>query len=400
MKTKKRNTAIVLGLFETGLAVGRSLGRKGIQVFGFEKKNDIGFYSRYINAKICPDPLNSENNFIRYLIEFGKNQASKPVIFITGDNFLLTVSKYRKELSRYFLLNLPKNSLIESISDKFSQYHLARNAGIDVPATYHFEDQIEIEKVREKLKFPMILKAREVNKWRNLFGGKKAIKVNTYEDLLNEFKILSEKKLAIICQEIIEGPDTNHFKYCACFFEGKEIAAFTLQKIRQFPIHYGIGSVVQSIENKELMEVGKKFFTKINYSGIGSAEFKMDQKDGKLKLIELNPRYWQQNGLSTACGINFPYIDYLLQTGNIILPIKSFKKGIKWVNIYSDFSSFIDYRKENNLTLLKWFESLKGKKVWSDFAWDDPLPGFYQIRFGLRIFKFPKYLKNKFKKSN
>ena len=71
---------------------------------------------------------------------------------------------------------------------------------------------------------------------------------------------------------------------------------------------------------------------------------------------------------------------------------KDFKKGIKWVNIYSDFNSFMSYRKEKALNFSKWITSIRGKKIWSDFAWDDPVPGFYEARFGLRILKLPAYL--------
>ena len=50
------NLAVVLGMFETGLAVGRSLGRAGIKVLGLDSVRKIGFYSKYIEARICPDP--------------------------------------------------------------------------------------------------------------------------------------------------------------------------------------------------------------------------------------------------------------------------------------------------------------------------------------------------------
>jgi predicted ATP-grasp superfamily ATP-dependent carboligase len=53
----KKNPAVVLGMFETGLGVARSLGEKGILVHGFDFKKDIGFYSRYVEAQLCPYPL-------------------------------------------------------------------------------------------------------------------------------------------------------------------------------------------------------------------------------------------------------------------------------------------------------------------------------------------------------
>jgi hypothetical protein len=74
------------------------------------------------------------------------------------------------------------------------------------------------------------------------------------------------------------------------------------------------------------------------------------------------------------------------------MPLTEFKTGIKWINRYMDFDSFLGYRKEGRLTFRQWRKSLKGKKVYSDFLWDDPIPALYEIRFGLKIFRIPRYL--------
>ena len=74
------------------------------------------------------------------------------------------------------------------------------------------------------------------------------------------------------------------------------------------------------------------------------------------------------------------------------LPIatpKSHRIGVKWVNIYMDFDSFIGYRKEGTLSLREWINSLKGKKTWSDFTFHDPVPVFFEFRFGLKLMKHP-----------
>lgn len=201
------------------------------------------------------------------------------------------------------------------------------------------------------------------------------------------------KNVPVILQEVIEGPDTNHFKYCSYTTSSGEILAeFTLQKIRQNPIHFGVGAVVESIHKPELIGTGRKLFSNIGYTGIGSAEFKLDNRDGKLKLIEVNPRYWQQNYLATVCGMNFPYLNYLDLLQESPKAIRDFISGIKWVNRYMDFDSFIKYKKEGILTFSEWRKTLKGKKIYPDFAWDDPLPLFYEIGFGKKIYKIPYFI--------
>ncbi len=388
--------AVVLDMYETGLGVGRSLGRKGIEVIGIDFRKDIGFYSRYIKALICPHPLNDIDSFLEFMICLSKKFKHKPVLFFTADEFVLAASRIRKELSSFFLFNIPPQDLIETIIDKRIQYKKAEEAGIPIPKTFSPQSIAELNEIHNQITYPVFVKACYSYMWKKFFGAIKGFVVKNEKELFDTFKMLTEKKLPLMIQEIVQGPDTNHFKFC-CYISrnGEILLSFTLQKIRQQPIRFGIGATVQSIHYPELVKVGKKYFSTIGYRGVGSAEFKLDQRDGKLKLIELNPRYWQQNILADKCGMNFPFIDYLETTGQEPKPIGNFRKGIKWINIYSDFDAFLNYRQERKITVNKWLSSLRGEKVYSDIALDDILPAFHEARLWKRIFRVPKYFYKK-----
>lgn len=386
--------AVVLGMFETGLGVARSLGRAGISIYGLDFKKDIGWYSKYVKATLCPHPLKEENNFISFLQNFSKRLPQKAVIFITSDDFLISVSRNQEKLKDFFLFNLPKYSLIETIANKYRQYLMALKVGIDVPETRVMKDLEDFDAVSTELSYPILIKAVEVNEWRRVVSGTiKGFVIKNKQEFAKIGKPLLEKGIKLLVQEIIKGPDTNHYKFCGYFSQpGEMLLGFTLRKIRQNPIHFGVGAVVESVEYPELVELGRKLFEGIGYCGVGSAEFKVDELDGKLKLIEINPRYWQQNFLATACGMNFPLIDYLEATGQKPEPIHNFKVGIKWVNRYMDLDSFLRYRKEGTLNFSGWRKSLKGEKVYSDYTWADPIPVLYEIGFGWKLIKAPWFI--------
>lgn len=382
----KKYPAFVLGMFETGLAVGRSLGRNGIKVFGFDFKKDVGFYSKYIKARICPNPLTDEEKILDYLIRFADKFENKPVLFITSDNYLNFISRNRNKLKKYFFMNLPDYKVIESITDKYKQCQLALKAGIPFPKTYFLEDLEKVNQIKDKIKYPAFVKGKESTSWRKEIKGIKGFVVNNQDELVENFNIVFNKGLEAIVQELIIGPDTNHFKFNAYVSQnGEFLLQFTLRKIRQNPIRFGIGSVVESIEYPELMEIGKKYFKSINYRGVGSAEFKLDERDGKLKLIELNPRYWQQNSLADKCGMNFPLVEYFEVTQQNPQTSCNFKTGIKWVNLYFDFISFLNYKSIGKISFKEWITSLKGKKIFSIFALDDTLPSCYNLGLHLSI---------------
>ena len=381
MNVIKDNLAVVLGMFETGLAVGRSLGRAGIKVLGLDSVRKIGHYSKYIEAKICPDPSQKEEEFIAFLLRIAEKEKFQPVLFISCDEFLLPISRNRERLERHYLMNLPSPQIIECLSDKYKQYLLALEAGIPVPRTFIANTMEELHEIKNQIPFPAFIKGAEVTLWRSKMGvASKGFVVSTRNDLQKTFQVIIDKGANGLIQEIIPGPDTNHYKASCYLSRGGEILlAFGLQKIRQQPVGFGFGCMVQSIKYPEMLDLGKEFFTKIGYRGVGSAEFKLDRRDSKLKLIELNPRYWQQSGLPDRCGMNFPLMNYLELTGGEPKAVGDYRSGIKWVNIYSDIESFREYRQRGEISWQEWLASFQGEIMLSDLEWDDLIPGLREM---------------------
>ena len=382
MQIKANNPAVIFGLSETGLAIGRSLGKQGITVYGISFAKEIAYYSKFIKGIILPHPESKEVDFKKLLAEFCTALFEKPVLFIASDVYLMFYARNSSFINQHFLSNLPCKDLIIDIQDKFTQYHLALKAGIDVPKTVFTNKLKPIEEQISELNFPVFIKARDVNIWRSkVSGSKKGFVINDKNALIDKLQFFSKEDIPVIVQEIVKSPDNQNCKICVLISSSGEYKLiFTLRKIHQNPIHFGIASSAVSYVNDELTEIGKKLFTSINYKGVGSAEFKYDERDGKLKLIEINSRYWQQNALADFCGMNFPLIDYLEALGNNPEPIIDFSENRKYLNLYLDFESFKEYKKNDEITFRKWLRDLKGKKTISFFYKDDLLVLTHYIR--------------------
>jgi len=368
--------AVILGLSETALGVGRSLGRYGITVYGISYHKEIGYYSKFIHGILLPHPILQEADFIESLRELCQQIPIKPVLFITSDEYLTFYSKNNSFIAHYFQTNLPDAKLVETISDKYSQYELAIKSGIDVPNTLLVNNTSDINYIKDKMVYPVFVKAQDVNAWRKVFTGKnKGFVINDEKELTEISTRLVEKEIRLIVQELIRSPDDHNYKLCVYISaKGEYKLAFTLRKIHQYPIHYGIGSSIESYNYNQLKDIGQQLFSSIAYRGVGSAEFKYDEKDDKLKLIELNPRYWQQNSLASFCGMDFPLMDYQEATGQSPDGIDSFRENVKWVNLSLDIDSYFHYRKEGTMTLGRWLRDLKGEKIISNLSWDDTKP--------------------------
>lgn len=390
---KRNHLAFVLGLFDTGLGAVRSLGRVGIPVIGLDSNPDMpGFKSRFCKAKVCPDPVHQSDELLRFLLDEGSRLDRPGILFPASDAFVLFLSRYREKLQANFRFALPSKEVLEAIVNKRKQYAMAEQVGTLYPQTFYPESLEDVEKNKDKVEYPAFIKPYYSHLWREKFDNK-GFRVNNSQELTERFAEILPTGLQVMVQSIILGPNTNHFKVSAYIGANNEpLAVFTLRKIRQYPTDFGVGTLVESLRYEELKELGLAFFRGIHYRGIGSIEFKKDERDGCLKMIELNPRLWQQNYQATLCGMNFPLIQYLDLTGQMPEPQTEFAEGIKWFDAMSDFQAFWDYFRRGQLTPWDWVRTWIDAKSFATFAWDDLGPFLQANEYGLKYLRLPLYL--------
>ncbi len=368
--------ALVLGLSETGLGVVRALGRAGIAVYGFDHRQRIGARSRFVKARLCPDPRSDEAGFVDQLLTFALERQAPPVLFVTSDVFLAAVATAWPQLERRFAMFGPPPGVVGRLLDKHRLYQCCLDHGIPVPRSVYAAGPEGIESAAAALTFPVFVKPSSAARRRGAFRG--PAKGEVAADAGQLRRIVGEatgRGGDVIVQEIVAGPDRDCFKYCACVaFDGRPLVEFTLQKVRNYPAHFGVGSCCVSRLAPDVVALGRKVLGAIGYRGVGSIEFKRDGRDGQLKLIEINARYWQQVALATACGMNFPLLHYLEATGQAPESLTAFRPGVRWISLDIDAASCLQYRREGSLTWAEWRESLRGPRVISEVEWPDLWP--------------------------
>ncbi len=375
-KSRPATPAIILGMTANGLSIARSLGRKGITVIGIDSdKKQLGMFSRYCKKIIYPNVIQQEKDFIEFLIRLGQKLSNKAILYVTSDEYIAAVSKNREELSYYFKFSLPDAWIIETFLNKSKSYPFAQQHGLHCPQTYFVNNYTELEKIAGNIKFPCILKPLFSHLWRIKFAAKKVIRVESTKDLIDTHSQLNEEGLSVMIQEIIPGKDDQFYIYEGYFNNNHQpLGIFTKRKVRQYPIHYGIGSFHRSERNEEVMNIGTQFLSKIGYCGFVGIEFKRDNRDGKLKFMEINLRTLMSGELPVASGVNLPYIYYKDLCGEKVQKVDSFREGVKLVDLELDIASFFKYKKLKEITFLQWIKSFRGKIVEAYFAWDDLLP--------------------------
>ena len=102
------------------LGVARNLGRHGVPVILLDyERPSIARSSRYISKKLaCPNPSESEIQYVDFLIKQGKQTDEKCVIIPTNDAAVLALSRYKEELEEYYLLPVPSFKVVETLVNK------------------------------------------------------------------------------------------------------------------------------------------------------------------------------------------------------------------------------------------------------------------------------------------
>lgn len=371
------------GFDSNSLGTARSLAEKGIRVIRLTPKN--WFNSKYCVSVISPHLAEKPHEFMKFLTKLGKKGTCKDVLFPSSDNGLILISKNKETLKDYFEPVASDWDTTEKIVDKSKTYDFAKALHIPVPETFVPKDTNEVSHIAREIKYPCLIKPA----YSHIFGQKfriKLLKVNSKEELIKKYKVLSRGGNKLLIQEEILGGDKQVYSLGAVFSKNSEpLAVFLGRKLRQCPPHFGVGSLTESVWDQRVVELGIRLLKEMRFYGVAAVEFKKDNRTGDFRLLEINGRSWSWNYLATFCGLNFPYIAYKDTIGEKQKPLTnyscSYKLGFKWINLSLDFRSMIKKRNIGEITFEEWLYSiLIGKKTFAHLSLNDSLPFLSEIK--------------------
>jgi D-aspartate ligase len=284
-------------------------------------------------------------------------------------------------LAEHFTMLNPSAKTMERVRDKQLQYELAESVDVPIPDTLFPQNFRHLQDAAETMEnFPYIIKPLVAQKWRleefaHVANGKKAITVNSKEELLSEYRRIAEYDPQVMIQEVIAGQDEHLVTFLGyCSNEHKPLAFCIRSKLRQNPVDFGYCASTITCHNDEVERYARQLLAESEYTGIVGIEFKFDSRTGLYKLIEINTRPVNTTGISIGCGVNLPLIAYRDAIGEKQEPVTDWQDGVIWLWMEMDFSAARQLRKLGRLTYRQWLRSIRGKRVHAIFAGDDLRP--------------------------
>jgi predicted ATP-grasp superfamily ATP-dependent carboligase len=326
----EKGTAVVAEVgWANGLAAIRSLGRHSLRVVAVDNRTyALGFRSRYAEPHIAPDPIDDEDGYIAAFREIAAETGDVLPVFPTHDEHLNALARHAGELGERYRFPFPSWDVLESIQSKRHQLDTAESIGFPIPRTFHPRSADEAQTAGAELGFPLIVKpAANVGFRRThnvqLFRCENAAELaRAYEDAA---------PFEPMVQELVPGGAEAMYtlgSYVSA--DGEALGLFSGRKVRQTRGFTGVARVAEALWVDEVVEQGLALLRALSFHGLSQVEMIRDPRDGRYKLIEVNPRLWQWHGLAEACGVDLPWIAYRDLIGDRLPPVLKHESGKRW----------------------------------------------------------------------
>jgi predicted ATP-grasp superfamily ATP-dependent carboligase len=315
------NVLISDALLRKSLTATRSLGSRQLRVYTADKSRlTPSSFSKFSTRSLrSPDPLIEPNEYWLWLKE--TIQLYRIDVFFPMDDGTLGIAlAHRDELEKICHCVLPTDDSYRIASDKYSTVTLAVNTGVPCPKTWMPEDSNHLAEWLEQFSFPMVIKPR-------FSSGSRGIRiVNNKAQLIDEYNEIHTLYPNPLVQEFI--PQGERFDVCLLYDKHNQIrCSFVQREIRHFPLDIGPSTVQESVWMPELIEQAKKLLSGIKWCGIIEIEFMRDPRDKVLKLMEINPRFWNSLHLAVQSGVDFPFLLYQLAMDREVPEINNYAVG-------------------------------------------------------------------------
>ena len=240
-------------------------------------------------------------------------------IFPVTDETIVPIAKHKEEFSKYTLIPPPDYETLAKAMDKAQTIRIAQENDIACPKTYLVDNIKEVEAIQ----FPVVIKPRSSS------GSRGLTLCQSVEELSSSYPKVIAAYGPCMIQEYIP-PGSEELGVYALLNFNSELRAATVQKrLRSYPVSGGPSTLRETVNRPELVEIALRLLKALRWSGVAMVEFKIDPRDNKPKLMEVNPRWWGSLQLSILSGVDFPYLLYKLITEGDIEPVLNYRVGVR-----------------------------------------------------------------------
>jgi D-aspartate ligase len=379
---RDRPPALVLG----GIPLMRALAMARIPVVLGTYRDDVALWSRLPSGRILlPSPGEVPDDAMEMLLRAGAALAARvgrrvPLVY-GSDDWLPLVYRHRALLEPHFLFLACDTALGEALLDKERFQALARERRLPVPRAFVWDESRDGE-LRSHAD-ALIVKPKSKEHWKDspvfhelLRERGKGLVYSGAEALLGDERLRGLRD-AVTIQEYVPGGDARLYSFHGfADREGRILAGFVGRKIRTYPATTGESCFIELAHFDRAAALGRAVARALGLKGVFKMDFKEDERNGRLWLLEINARFNLWHHVGAANGVNLPAIAYRwLVDGVEPRPGSRYTTRTRWLHLALDYKAYRDRRAARATSFAGWLVSLaRSRKVHAVFHWSDPGP--------------------------
>jgi predicted ATP-grasp superfamily ATP-dependent carboligase len=359
-----------------GLGVIRSLGRRGVPVFGIhEERLAPAASSRYLSGRCFWQPSADEAEQTRAgLLRLAELIGQPAVLVPTDDAGAIFLAEHGEDLRPWFLFPDQPRDLPRRVADKYSLHRLCGELGVPRPRAAVVQTPEAGSEFAADAGFPLV--AKLTTPWAPSGWPLRGTQIVAGPQQLDAACAASAAAgVGLMLQEFIpRAPGQDWFFHGYC--DGSSVCrpAFTGVKERSYPAHAGLTSFGRSAPNPRLCDQVTALLAKLGYRGIVDLDLRWDPRDGQYKLLDFNPRIGAQFRLfHDTAGTDVVTACYLDLTGAAI-PEGDQVPGRRFLVENYDPAAAFAYWRSGELRPGSWLASLRAVSETAWFARDDMRP--------------------------
>lgn len=311
------------------LAAIRTLGRRGFHVIAAGVRHpSIGAASRYAAAsERYPDPTCDARAFVSSILEIANRSEVDVVLPITEITTLL-VAEHQHLLPACCRVPFGDIASVAAAADKSHVIRLAEALHVPTPQTVVLATPQELRRDALTIGFPLVVKpARSRVRVHNSWISTGVSYARDEAELRLMLEGLPQEVYPVLLQERIEGPGVGVF---SCFADGKPAAWFAHRRLREKPPSGGVSVLCESTPlDPDAVKHASRLLAALGWRGAAMVEFKQDARDGSLRLMEINGRFWGSLQLAIDAGVDFPSLAVAVARGEPLPDPPQYRIGVR-----------------------------------------------------------------------
>jgi D-aspartate ligase len=352
------------------LTAARALVRRGVEVHLLATPEyRYVLASRGVHGRVMPDIRTHTQEWLDEL-----NGIGAAAVLCGSDAASEWITTHRDRLLPTLRTFESADRVHVDLMDKQILYRTANEAGVRAPWMVHVATTDELAMHLDTVTFPCVVKPTMGHVAKQVLGiGTTA--VASRAELAAATAPLLAHDIPFLLTELVPGPETLLEGAVAIRdADGSYPLEYGRRKIRQWPLDYGVGCLMEAADVSETREMNRKLLDITGYVGVAACETKRHAQTGDLYLIEINVRVPGAFGLAQACGVDGPWRLYATLAGLPLGPQPEQINGRKMMLPQKEAAALAKRLRARDVTPWQVLKSWRGTRDFGAFALDDPLP--------------------------